>query len=169
MFNVILAATDGSEHGRKAVHMAAQLAAAHDAKLLVLTVQGHGEVPQPLRHMAEVEHLVRPERVGTTAVVGTPVASMHNTGVQYEQVHRVIAERIMDEACGAARALGVSRCEGFVETGTPAERIVARATSASADLVVMGTRGLSDLKGLLMGSVSHRVCQQTSCPCLTVK
>ena len=37
------------------------------------------------------------------------------------------------------------------------------------DLIVMGTRGLSDIKGLLLGSVSHKLIQLAPCPTLTVK
>ena len=37
------------------------------------------------------------------------------------------------------------------------------------DMIVMGRRGLSDLQGLLMGSVSHKVSHLADCACLTVK
>jgi nucleotide-binding universal stress UspA family protein len=33
----------------------------------------------------------------------------------------------------------------------------------------MGTRGLSDIKGLFMGSVAHKVNQMASCTVVTVK
>ena len=33
----------------------------------------------------------------------------------------------------------------------------------------MGRRGHGDLQGLLLGSVSHKVCQLADCACLTVK
>ena len=38
-----------------------------------------------------------------------------------------------------------------------------------ADLVVIGTRGLSGLKHLLLGSIAERVVQRAPCPVLTVK
>ncbi len=39
----------------------------------------------------------------------------------------------------------------------------------SYDLIVIGTRGLSDLGGIVFGSVSHKVLQLATCPCLVVK
>lgn len=174
MFKVILTATDGSGQAKKAVRIAAQLAAAHGSRLVVVTVPGHGEVPESLRHMAEVEHLVPPEHVGGTQVENISgnfsVAHGAMTAAQRERVHQVIAERLVNESVSVARGLGVSGAEGVVESGgPPSARIAARAEQEAADLVVMGTRGLSDLKGLLLGSVSHRVCQRAACPCMLVK
>jgi len=38
-----------------------------------------------------------------------------------------------------------------------------------ADLIVIGTRGLSGLKHMLLGSIAERVVQRAPCPVLTVK
>ena len=56
-----------------------------------------------------------------------------------------------------------------VKQGDPAKCILAAIDEESADFVVMGSRGLSDLKGLLMGSVSHKVSHLAPCTCVTVK
>ena len=57
----------------------------------------------------------------------------------------------------------------MTEYGDPAERILDCAKREHVDMIVMGTRGLSDLKGLLMGSVSHKVSHLADCACVTVK
>jgi nucleotide-binding universal stress UspA family protein len=51
-----------------------------------------------------------------------------------------------------------------VQTGTPAEVIVDEAERNRADLVVMGARGLSPIRGLLLGSVAQRVAQTSRLP-----
>ncbi|MBR6268720.1 MAG: universal stress protein, partial [Selenomonadaceae bacterium] len=41
--------------------------------------------------------------------------------------------------------------------------------SMEADLVVMGSRGLGVVKGVLLGSVSQYIVEQSKCPVLVVK
>lgn len=55
-----------------------------------------------------------------------------------------------------------------LETGRPAEMILSVAEEEKADLIVLGARGLSPVKELLLGSVSHRVLAHASCPALIV-
>ena len=51
----------------------------------------------------------------------------------------------------------------------PAEEITAMAEKLGADLIVMGTRGLTGLKHVLLGSVAERTVRFAPCPVLTVK
>ena len=55
-----------------------------------------------------------------------------------------------------ARKLDV---EAVVREGYPASVIVDEAAARNADLIVIGTRGLSGLKHLLLGSIAERVVQ----------
>ena len=43
------------------------------------------------------------------------------------------------------------------------------AKDRNADLIVMGTRGLSDLKGRFVGSVSHKLSHLADCTFITVR
>lgn len=59
--------------------------------------------------------------------------------------------------------------EERVLEGDPAQCIRTAAEVERCDLVVMGTRGVSDLEGLFLGSVSHKVLQTAPCPVLLVR
>ncbi len=59
--------------------------------------------------------------------------------------------------------------EAVVREGYAATAIVEEAESQHADLVVIGTHGLSGLKHMLLGSIAERVVQKAPCPVLTVK
>jgi nucleotide-binding universal stress UspA family protein len=54
-------------------------------------------------------------------------------------------------------------------SNTPAAAIVAYATDARIDLIVLGTHGRGAVAHLLMGSVAERVVRTASCPVLTVR
>lgn len=55
------------------------------------------------------------------------------------------------------------------ETGSPSITIIDFADKIKADLIVIGSRGLGLVKGVLLGSVSQYVVEHASCPTLVVK
>lgn len=57
----------------------------------------------------------------------------------------------------------------FILEGSPALTIIDFIKQADSDLVVMGSRGLSGMKELFLGSVSHYVVQKSPCPVFVVK
>jgi len=76
--------------------------------------------------------------------------------------------RVLDKAEKKAAQQGVE-VETHLEEGIPDEKIVELASEIEADLVVMGTRGHTGLKKLLIGSVTERVVGQAPCPVLVVR
>ena len=58
--------------------------------------------------------------------------------------------------------------EYIVRMGSPADVILEEAARVGVDAIVMGSRGLSDIKGLLVGSVSHKVLHAAKCTVVTV-
>jgi nucleotide-binding universal stress UspA family protein len=58
--------------------------------------------------------------------------------------------------------------ELLILEGDPARAIADAAEDEKCDLIVMGTRGLSDLKGMALGSVSHKVLHASDCMVLLV-
>lgn len=51
-----------------------------------------------------------------------------------------------------------------VQPGIPAEEICSTAKAGSYDLIIMGSRGLTEFKKLFVGSVSSKVAAQSNCP-----
>ncbi len=59
--------------------------------------------------------------------------------------------------------------QAYSETGSPAVVILDFSLAHDADLIVMGSRGLGIVKGVLLGSVSQYIVEQAKCPVLVVK
>jgi nucleotide-binding universal stress UspA family protein len=175
MFKKILAATDGSDHATKAVEFASELAAKYGAKLLLVHVLQHGRVPESVQKMLEVEHLVEPRQpqYPQVATVAGGLVSAIGRGAEASdasyRVFETLGERILATAKQVARDLGVEEIQKVIEDGDPAHRILACVDRENADLIVVGSRGLSDLKGMLIGSVSHKLIQLAKCTCIAVK
>ncbi len=71
----------------------------------------------------------------------------------------------------ALRELGEIPGETHTELieGSPAAAIIDVATTRQSDLIVMGSRGMGKLAGLLLGSTSQNVVSHASCPVLVVR
>ena len=59
-------------------------------------------------------------------------------------------------------------CQANIGIGDPAFAILEQAKASQSDLIMMGTHGRGGLSRFLMGSVSHSVLHQASCPVLIV-
>lgn len=59
--------------------------------------------------------------------------------------------------------------EAVLSWGNPADIIMEEIEDKEYDLVVMGSRGLGAIKGLLLGSVSERVIRSIKCPVMIIK
>ena len=80
-----------------------------------------------------------------------------------------IGAQVIDRGEKIAAKAGVKKITSLMVEGDPAEVVLDLATKHKADMIVMGSRGLSDFKGLLLGSISHKVSAQAECTCITVK
>jgi nucleotide-binding universal stress UspA family protein len=78
------------------------------------------------------------------------------------------AEQNLARYAERIRAAGVP-VEVLAREGYPATVIEDEAAVQRADMIVIGTRGRSGLKHLLLGSIAERVVQKAPCPVLTVR
>ena len=172
--DIILCPIDGSRHALKALDLACDLAVKFDAKLWVVYAISEQRLSPQLRHMAEVEHLTKPtppELPAPGGLTGSLGATLHRaqSAEADRAAHEALGKRVLDDAERTAVLKGLKGTETTLVYGDPASEILAQAKAAKADMIVMGSRGLSDLKGLLVGSVSHKVMHLADCTCVTVK
>ena len=76
---------------------------------------------------------------------------------------------LVDAAVARAQADGLSDVTGVCLEGHVVDEIVAFLESHPADLLVLGSRGLSAAKRLLLGSISDAVSHHVGCPVLIVR
>ena len=174
MIKTILVPVDGSEHAGKAVALAADIAEKYGARLVFLHVLLADEPPEALLRMAQTEHIVESEPTAAVADSNVP-AGLANSLRQARQdrwsgsVAERLGDWILQGAANDAKRQGVAKISTHKRDGDAAAEIVRCATEEEANLIVMGSRGLGTLKGLLVGSVSHKVAQLAPCSCITVK
>lgn len=174
MFKTILVPTDGSNHAERAIVIAADLAAKYDARLIIFHAHMRGDVPPGFSRVAEVEDVVEkqavlgPEFGNVPASLATLLKDI-DRGLLAKQYYEMVGQRILADGKSTAKQNGAKNIDIVAVDGDAAEQIIAQVRKTNIDLIVIGTRGLGDLKGLLVGSVSHKVSQLASCPCLSVK
>ncbi|MCX8088061.1 MAG: universal stress protein [Meiothermus ruber] len=77
------------------------------------------------------------------------------------------ADRVVAQALALLGEL--PQLETEILEGPPAEAVLRVAEVRKVDLIVMGTRGLGQLQGLLLGSQSQKVLTHAACPVLLVR
>jgi nucleotide-binding universal stress UspA family protein len=147
----ILAAIDGSEHGWKALDLAADIAKQQGAQLIVLHVVPFEPISEALRAFAAAEDLPVEEEA----------ARFHYTRTLGDHLTRSAEARVRDK--------GLTDVVGRTAEGKPADQVLEVARSEGVDMIVMGSRGLSDARSLFLGSVSHKVANHAQCTCVMVK
>lgn len=78
------------------------------------------------------------------------------------------AEKVFAVARKALKREGLQMTEVFA-VGAPDEKIAEEAAKFGANVIVMGSRGLTPLKGLFLGSVTTGVLARTKCPILLLR
>ena len=77
-------------------------------------------------------------------------------------------ENVAEAAAGRLRSVG-RRASASVAQGAPATELVRIANERAADLIVVGTRGRTGLRRLVLGSIARNVLHHASCSVLIVR
>lgn len=138
-FKNILVPVDGSEHSARALNYALELAKCQEARVTLL--HSFGRIPMLI------------------------------AGEGRQQLLRELreeSEKLMEPFLAALREAGMPP-QLIVKEGRAAQVIVDEAKAGGFDLIVMGSRGLSEVEGIIMGSVAHRVLSSAHCPVLVTR
>lgn len=138
----ILLATDGSDQALRAADLCGQLSRRSGATVDIICVVPDDDLSAPglydyISQSSDLEEFYDTRR-----------AAMESAGA-----------RIALETARRVEDAGGSVGEEEVTIGDPADQIVEMARRVRADCIAMGRRGVGDLGGLVMGSVSHKVAQ----------
>lgn len=140
----ILVPTDFSPDADQALSTAIELAELFGAKIVVLHAY-HLDIP-----------------------VVSPMAAGYMLPEGFYEDLRDCAKAQVNKVTEKVTAKGIE-ATGIALSEPASMAVVEQAKSLPADLIVMGTRGLSGLKHVLLGSVAERVVRTAPCPVLTVK
>jgi len=145
-FEKILVAYDGSKDAAKAVQLAASLCLKFDAELLVV-------------------HVFSSPTMALSAASGMP-------GPDYqvmEDAAKETAQKVLSRGLQLTSDSG-ARAEGeLMEAPSVVEAIVNFAENQKVDLIVVGTRGMTGFKKLILGSVSSGLIGHAHCPVLVAR
>lgn len=138
----ILVAVDQSQHAKRALKTAIWLAKSTDARLVAVHV-----VPPP-----------------------EPAEGIAPTMLEkLEKAYISTGSKILADLAWEASTKHGFKIDPLLESGDAREKILKAARENKADVIVVGSRGMGKMKGLLLGSVSQSIIQNASVPVLVVK
>lgn len=140
MFKYILLAVDGSENSYKAAQMAADMARAMNSEILRIVV-AYDKIP-PFLGEPNLQNAIN--------------ARLSE------------AQEVLQKAVDAVGDIPAEIHTELIE-GDPAESIIDVASTRGSNVIVMGSRGLGRLAGLVLGSTTQKVVSLAPCPVLIVR
>jgi nucleotide-binding universal stress UspA family protein len=118
-----------------------------------------------------VERKRRGEKIEVLLLYAQPLIKAHGPMMSQSMVEEYQAQEAEKVLAGAGLKTRAKflEADAYVETGDPAECIIAFAKKSKCGEIVMGSRGLGRLSGLLLGSVVAKVVQLADVPVVVVK
>ena len=116
--------------------------------------------------------------IGMAEIYGAKLNFLYVANINQLAINAALSQAILEAVTKAGKTIldraenmvpsGIEK-ESFSETGSPAAVILEFEENLKADLIVMGSRGLGVVKGILLGSVSQYIIERSKCPVLVIK
>jgi nucleotide-binding universal stress UspA family protein len=152
MIKRILVPIDGSEPSIKALDYALDLAENLEVEVVILSVVRPVTLP-----IFPMEDNV------------APIVTAQQS-VRYAQKAKELYENVLKEGLKRAKSRKPNlKITGKLAEGRPGDKIIEIAEEEGFDLVVMGSRGLSGLSEVLLGSITNKVAHHSKTPLLIIK
>ena len=145
-FDRIMVAFDGSKDAAKAVSLAASLSLKFGAELTLI-------------------HVFASPTIAFSAASGMPTPDYSDL----EDAAKDAGQKILSRGLKLATDAGVKPRGELIEASSVVEAIVDFAAKYGADLIVVGTRGMTGFKKLILGSVSSGLISHAHCPVLVAR
>ena len=155
LFQKILVPLDGSDHSLKALEAAAEIADRFSGRLTLIHV-----------YSVSVQPVMMPEP-SSSGSLGMPIL----TGTEVTRIIEAaqkVGNRILDDGEQRIRSHKVEVKKILLE-GHAVQEIVRIASEGDYDLIVIGARGVSHMREILLGSVTDGVIHHVRCPVLVIK
>jgi nucleotide-binding universal stress UspA family protein len=143
LFKKILVPLDGSEHSNHALEKAIQIAKKFNGKITLINVYSNHSIIMAQGYA----HLIIPQLIDAARKAGT---------------------KILVDGQRKVKAANL-KVTTLLEEGHAVDEILKTCRKGNFDLIVMGARGISTIKEIFLGSVSHGVTMHSQCPVLIIK
>ena len=141
-----MVAFDGSADSEKAVRFAASLASKYGSSVTLV-------------------HVYSSPVIGFSAASGMPIPDYGDL----EGAAKASGQSVLTRGIQLAGKLGVKAKGELIEAPSVVEAVVNFSAAEKADLIVVGTRGITGFKQLILGSVSSGLVSHAKCPVLVAR
>jgi nucleotide-binding universal stress UspA family protein len=145
-FKKILVAYDGSKDSVKAVELGSSLAGKYGSEMMVVHVYSTALPPY-------------------TGVAPMPVPEFEGAALASKER----AKAVLMQGVELAQSRGIRAKGELIGAGSTVQALVEFAAAENVDLIVVGTRGMTGFKKLILGSVSTGLISHSHCPVLVVR
>lgn len=145
-FGKIVVAYDGSDDSAKAIRLAGSVASKYGSTVILV-------------------HVVKSPLVEMGAASGMPIPDYRSI----EEAAMTAGKSVLTKGLKVAEGMGLEAKGELIDSPSVVEAIVNFAEKEGADLVVVGTRGMTGFKQLIMGSVSSGLVSHSKCAVLVAR